>query len=454
MNSSKTSNYIYWVTFVAINGGFLFGLNMAGISGAISFLKEQFALSDLSLGFTVSSIMLGCLIGSWFAGGFSDKYGRKKALIVAAILFIVSALGCALSQSTIVFITSRIISGLAVGAVSVLCPTYISEIAPADKRGTLVSMQQFAIVTGILLAYVFDYFLLDFNYQWRLMMGIPAVFGLFFLTFLLSSFPESPRWLFNNNKEEKAKKILSNIFGSDYAESELKSMKDSTNQNETNSAKLSDLFNGRIFKVLVIGTFLAIFSQITGINAVINYAPTIFQKIGFGGGSALIQSIFIGIICLASTFIAIWLIDLKGRKVLLLFGSVGMTLGLAYLTYSFMFPNNKSLGILISILGYVAFYSASMAPVMWVVNSELFPNLYRGIAMSFATAVSWIFTILTVQFFPYMLNQLGGHLTFGFFGAFSLLSLLFVLKYIPETKGKSLEEIEKEMLSDKVSSNN
>jgi sugar porter (SP) family MFS transporter len=442
----KKSNYIYWITFVAINGGLLFGLNMAGISGAISFLKEQFALNDLSLGLTVSSIMLGCLVGSWFAGGLSDKYGRKKALIASAILFIISALGCALSQSIVSFIASRIMAGLAVGAVSVLCPTYISEIAPADKRGTLVSMQQFAIVTGILLAYIFDYFLLDFENQWRFMMGIPAVFGIFFLLFLMTSFPESPRWLLNNKKEQQAKAILTTILGNQLANKEIDNMQSSTNENIESTAKLGELFNHRMIRVLILGTCLAIFSQITGINAVINYAPTIFQKIGLGGDSALIQSIFIGIVCLVSTFVALWLIDKKGRKVLLLFGSVGMTLGLGYLTYSFLFPSKDSLGVLISILSYVAFYAASMAPVMWVVNSELFPNRYRGIAMSFATAVSWIFTILTVQFFPYMLNQLGGHFTFGFFGVFSLLSFLFVLKYIPETKGKSLEDIEKELL--------
>ena len=445
--NQTNTRFLYWITFVAVNGGLLFGLNMAGISGAIPFIQNQFALNDVALGLAVSSIMLGCLLGAWFVGGLSDKYGRKKMLSVSAILFIVSALGCALANSLPIFVVARLLAGIAVGAVSVLGPTYISEVAPASRRGTLVSYNQFAIVIGILLAYIIDYALLSSSIGWRLMMIVPFVFGLIFLVLLYVRFPESPRWLLKAGKKEQAIDIMCKIGGTDYAVEEMKNMEISLHNDKDKSQKvsISQLFKGKTGNVVLLGTLLATFQQITGINAVVNYAPSILQQTGVGGDTAMFQSILVGLVNFLFTLVAIWLVDRVGRKVLLLWGTAGMTLSLAYMVYSFTQGSGGGIGVLISLLGYIAFFAASLAPVMWVVTSEMYPNRIRGVAMSFSTAMSWFFAVLTVQFFPLAINKLGGALTFGAFAIFSILAFLFILKYIPETKGKTLEQIEKDL---------
>ena len=441
----KNYKYLYWITFIAVQSGLIFGLNMAGISGAVPFIKDYFSLSDVSLGAAVSSIMIGCLVGAMGIGSLSDKYGRKLMMMLAAILFMVSALGCALAESLPVFIISRFVAGLGVGAVSVLAPTYISEIAPAAKRGMLVSNNQFAIVIGILLAYVIDFGLVETINGWRYMMAIPFIFGLIFLVLLIVCFPESPRWLAKVGKYEKAKQVLVKIGGEQHAESELVNIKETLSCDNAEKVKFGELFKGKVAKVVLFGSLLAIFQQITGINAVISYAPTIFSQAGVAGDQALMQSILVGIVNFIFTVVALWLVDKKGRKVLLLWGTAGMTLSLAYMVYSFVGGSAGSIGVLISLLGYIAFFAASLAPVMWVVTSEIYPNRIRGLAMSFSTALSWACTFLAVQFFPWMLNNLGGGFTFGFFGVFSLIAFVFILLYIPETKGKSLEQIEKEL---------
>jgi len=437
---------LYWIVFVAVNGGFLFGLNMAGISGAVNSIQFSFNLSDGSLGTVVSILTLGCLFGALFTGHFADKYGRKKIMLFTSVLFAISALGCALSPSMLLLSISRVIAGIAVGAVSVVGPMYISEIAPASQRGTLVSFNQFAIVIGILLAYVFDYFLIDKVDGWRYMLAIPFVFSIVFLILLSTSLPESPRWLLSKRKKEKAMNVLKRIGGENYAQQEMQSMEQSINL-ETNTEKVSfiEIFQGKTGKVVLLGTLLAAFQQITGINAVVNYAPVIFEKTGVGGDTALLQSMLVGLVNFLATLVALWLVDKKGRKTLLLWGAAGMSLALGYLSYAFAF-NGSSTSILIALLAYIAFFAASFAPVMWVVTSEMFPNRVRGLALSFSTAISWLFTFLTVQFSPYILNQFGGAVLFGFFGLFSLLAFLFVKIWIPETKGKTLEQIEKEIL--------
>ena len=438
--------YLNWTTFVAINGGLLFGLNMAGISGAVSFIQEYFGLNDIALGLSVSSLTLGCLIGALFAGSLSDQYGRKRIMIITAFLFIISALGCSGAQTLTVFIISRIIGGLAVGAVSVLGPTYISEIAPASSRGKLVSYNQFAIVTGILLAYAVDYALVNEMQGWRFMLAVPVLFGLIYLILLNVSFPESPRWLVKAGEEKKAKDILERVGGEQYATEEITSISATLDKERTGkSAKFGDLFRGKMGYVLLLGTLLAAFQQITGINAVINYAPAIFTQTGVAADTALLQSIIVGVVNFLFTIVALWLVDTKGRKTLLLWGSAGMTISLAFLATTFTLEMIGGVWVLISILAYIAFFAASLAPVMWVVTSEMYPTKYRGAAMSFSTAVSWICTLIVVQFFPWILNNLGGMISFGIFALFSLLAYIFIKIYIPETKGKSLEQIEKEL---------
>jgi sugar porter (SP) family MFS transporter len=419
---------------------------MAGISGAIPFLREYFVLNDLVLGMAVSCIMVGCFIGAMFVGTFSDKYGRKKLMMLTAFLFMISALGCSFSHALWFFILSRIIGGIAVGAASVLGPTYISEIAPAERRGTLVSNNQLAIVIGILLAYVIDYGLVNVHNGWRYMLAVPFVFGVINLILLNISFPESPRWLAKTGRTVASYNVFAKIGGKDFADMELRSITTSLkNQVSSKEVQFNELFKGKLAYIMLLGTLLAIFQQITGINAVVNYAPSIFQKTGVGGDTALLQSIIVGFVNFIFTIVAVRLVDIWGRKALLLWGSAGMTASLVYLTLTFAFNSTNGLGVLISLLAYIAFFAESLAPVMWVVTSEMYPTRYRGIAMSFSTGVSWVFTMLVVQFFPWMLNNLGGMFSFGIFAGFSLLAFIFIKIYIPETKGKSLEQIESDL---------
>lgn len=444
MNNNR---YLYWITFVAINGGLLFGLNMAGIAGATDMIKSEFSLTDSGLGTVAALLTIGCLIGALFTGNFADKYGRKNVMIATAVLYIVSALGCALSNSFFMLAAFRVLSGIAVGATSVVGPLYISEISPAQKRGTLVSMNQFAITIGILLAYVIDYWVMDWGENsWRYMMVVPAIFGTVYLILLLTSFPKSPRWLLSKGRKEEAVKVLEKIGGKTLIESELPEMEESIFV-ERNKPKIrfSELFKGKTGKIVLIGTIIAALQQITGINAVIMFAPDIFQAAGSAKGGSMMQSMIVGLVNFLMTIVALWLVDRKGRKTLLLWGAAGMIFSLAYLTYAFSMPTQHGVSVLIALLVYISFFAASFAPVMWVIISEIYPNRIKGLAMSFSTAISWLCTFLTVYFAPVIQGALGLNYLFGIFGIFSVIAFVFVKIWIPETKGKSLEQIEIEL---------
>ena len=461
------SNYkhLYWIIFVATNGGLLFGLNMAGISGAVDSIQTIFSLNENALGIVVSSLIIGALIGSSATGFFIEKYGRKKVLILSSILFAISSLGSCVSSDYILLIAFRIIGGIGMGIISVLGPIYISEISIPEKRGMLVSLHQFSIVIGILMAYIFDYFLIDVANGWRYMLLIPFFFSILFLILIVAYLPESPRWLIARGKrldnsqiksekvdslkvkseklESEAYGILKSVHGADLAKKEVEEIKNSSSF-KGRKISFKEIFKGRIGKIVLLGVTLAIFQQIVGINAVINYAPIIFQKTGVSGNTALLQSVFIGVVNFLATIIALYFIDSKGRKTLLIWGAVGMTVTLAYISYAFAF-NENNLGILLAILAYIAFFAASFAPVLGVITSEMFSNNFRAVAMSLTGLVNWVGTFLVVQFAPYILNQFGGAILFGIFAICSFLSLIFVKIWIPETKGKSLEEIEREL---------
>lgn len=443
----SNNKYLYWITFVAINGGLLFGLNMAGISGAVDMIKGEFSLSDSGLGTVAALLTVGCLVGALFTGSFTEKYGRKNVMIFTAVVYIISAFGCAFSESATMLTILRVLSGLAVGATSVVAPMYISEIAPAHNRGRLVSFNQFAITIGIVLAYIFDYFLIGFGENsWRYMLAVPGVFGVFFLFFLIVKFPESPRWLLAHGKKDEAIKILTSIGGESLVKEELPEM-ESTLLAEQKKEKMSvgELFRGKTGKIVLIGTIIAALQQITGINAVIMFAPDIFQAAGSVKSDSVMQAMIVGLVNFLMTIVALWLVDKRGRKTLLLWGAVGMIASLAYLTLEFAKPLQNGTGVLIALLVYISFFAASFAPVMWVIISEIYPNRIKGLAMSFSTAVSWLCTFLTVYFAPVIHGALGLQYLFGIFGVFSILAFVFVKFWIPETKGKSLEQIEKEL---------
>jgi MFS transporter, SP family, arabinose:H+ symporter len=440
---TKSNIYLLTATIVAALGGLLFGFDTAVISGTTPYLRTYFNLSDISLGWAVSSLLVGAIIGVVSARKPGDLIGRRKTLMVSAVLFFISALGSALSTHLWVFILFRFAGGLAVGTASMLSPMYISEISPSKFRGQLVSLNQLAIVIGILLAFYSNYLLVDTgenNWRWMLaVMGLPSL--LFFVSLLFV--PASPRWLAQKNRLDEAYRILEKINGEAIAKEELTSIQ-KTIATETKSV-LSEVFSHRIRPVLWMGILLAVFQQATGINSIMYYAPIIFEKVGTGLESALIQTTIIGGINLIFTIIAIWLIDRVGRKPLLIGGSIGMILSLSGISLTFYLGHFEGNLLLALILMYIASFAVSLGPVTWVVISEIFPNKLRSTAMSVAIVALWIACFIVTLTFPAMLNRLGGAGTFLVFNIVCVLMLLFIVFKVPETKGRSLEELEKQL---------
>ena len=444
MSSSK-KNYVLLISSIAALGGLLFGFDTAVISGTTPFIKPYFKLDDIWLGWTVSSLLFGCIIGVVSAGKPGDIFGRKKTLMAAAFLFFVSALGSALASSLVVFILYRILGGLGVGIASMLSPMYISEISPAEKRGRLVSVNQLAIVIGILLAFISNALLVDTginNWRWMLaVMGLPALLFFIFLFFA----PESPRWLVQKGFSGKAFIILEKVNGNEAARKELKAIEDSIAEEE-DTGTFREVFSPRMRPVLIIGVFLCVFSQITGINSIMYYAPVIFQSIGSGASSAVTQTAIIGGGNLIFTFVAISLVDRLGRKPLLIGGVSGMIVSLTSIAAAFFLNRTEGYIILVLILMYIASFSASVGAVTWVIVSEIFPNKLRSKAMSVSIVSLWMANFLLILVFPLMLNRLGGAASFLFFDVMCVILLLFIIIKLPETKGKSLEELEKILL--------
>lgn len=441
------SKYLYWITFVAVNGGLLFGLNMAGIAGATDMIKSEFSLSDSGLGTVAALLTIGCLVGALFTGNIADKIGRKKVMILTAIMYVIAGLGAAFSESSTMLTVFRVLSGMAVGATSVVGPMYISEIAPAARRGRLVSLNQFAITLGIVLAYGFDFLVMDMGENsWRYMLSVPAFAGVVYLLFLLISFPESPRWLLSVSRRQEALTIFAKIGGESLTKEVLSEIERSVSSDlHKTKVRLSELLSGKQGKIVLIGTLIAALQQITGINAVIMFSPDIFQVAGSAKGDSMMQAMIVGLVNFLMTIVALWLVDRKGRKTLLLWGAAGMTVSLAYLAREFSQPVQQGAGVLIALLVYISFFAASFAPVMWVIISEIYPGRIKGVAMSLSTAVSWLCTFLTVYFAPVIQGTLGLNYLFGIFGFFSIIAFVFVKIWIPETKGKTLEQIEREL---------
>ncbi|TLV03918.1 sugar porter family MFS transporter [Dyadobacter luticola] len=444
--TAKNTPYILLLTSVAAFGGFLFGYDTAVIAGAIGYLQIKFNLSPLMVGWAASSAIWGCVLGAMSAGYLSDQYGRKVVLIATAILFALPAYGSAVVNDLTSFIIMRLLGGIGVGAASMLCPMYISEIAPSNIRGRLVTFYQLAIVLGINIIYVINLKISQagdeaWNIEsgWRYMLGsevIPA--ALFFI--LLFFVPESPRWLASKSKDAEAKRILEKINGKPAAEEIYAEIAESLHDEK---GSLKDLLDQKLRKPLLIGVILSLFSQITGINAVIYYAPEIFKSIGFGAESAFMQTIIIGVVNLLFTLVAIWLIDRAGRRSLLIWGVAGMVICLFATGICFYFNFKNGPWLLIFILGYIASFAVSLGPIPWVMMSEIFPTKIRGIAMSLATLVLWIGVVAITQLTPYFLKNFGGAVTFWIFMVNAVIIWIFTFKNIPETKGRTLEEIEK-----------
>ena len=443
--------YIWLVCIVAALGGLLFGYDTAVISGAIGFLQKRFELDPKWTGWAASSALLGCIAGVALAGLLSDWLGRKKTLIFAAILFLISGIGTAVPRNLAEFVIFRIIGGVGVGAASITSPMYIAEISPARIRGRMVSVNQFAIVWGMLLVYFVNYFIAQFgdetwNVQrgWRWMMGTEALPSVVLLV-LMFLVPESPRWLTKQGREGQALVILTKVDGQRHAQTEMAAIKGAISRE---SESVAQLFQPGMRIVLVIGVVLAVLQQVTGINVFMYYGPEIFKKLGTGTDTALLQTVVVGAVNLTFTIVAIWTVDRLGRKPLMIIGASGMGISLFAMGLS-AFYQKTELWFLLFILGYIASFALSIGPVTWVILSEIFPTRIRGRAMAIATVCLWAANYVVSQTFPMMnenvwlVGKFNRAFPFWVYGGLCAVLVVFVLLCVPETKGKTLEEIEK-----------
>lgn len=443
--------YMYLCSFTAALGGLLFGFDTAVISGTIPFITEYFKLTDAMLGWAVSSAMVGCIIGSMTVGRPGDKYGRKLMLKILAILFILSAIGSALSRSLEVLVIYRFIGGLAIGGASVIAPLYISEISPAKIRGRLVGINQLAIVTGILCAFFSNYLLIDTgenNWRWMFMAGaLPAV-AFFILLFFISP---SPRWLVIAGKPGLARDVITRLNPGENVDGIMDEIEKSIKR-EVVQMNILALFRKPYLRIVIVGISVMMFAALTGVNTLMYYAPTIFQSAGFSNDSALYQTIFLGTTNLVFTIIGMLLIDKLGRKTLLLAGALGMTLFLTLIFLTLTFGVFSSAVLLAWMIGYQAMFAGTMGVVVWVLVSEIFPNNIRARALSIGSFTNWVFNALISYLFPVISGaigkvsgekQVGVGVVFAFYASITLISFFYYKKYLVETKEKSLEELEK-----------
>ena len=444
--------YVFRLASVAALGGLLFGYDTAVISGAIGYLSDHFVLDAHVRGWAASSALIGCIIGACFAGMLSDWLGRKKVLILSAVLFTVSALLSAMPQTITQFAIARILGGFGVGAASMLSPLYIAEVAPASIRGRLVSLNQLTIVGGMLVVYFVNALIARYgmmlggeawniDFGWRWMFASETLPALLFF-FLLFTVPESPRWLVTNGRLEEAHAILARINGRVQADASLEEI---TNAIAHEDKSITQLFKPGMRLALFIGITLAVLQQVTGINVVLYYAPEIFKSVGRAADTAIYETVIVGLVNVSFTIVAIWVVDRIGRKLLLLAASAGMGFSLTALGLAFQFEKFEGPLVLFLVLAYVASFAVAMGPVVWVVLSEIFPTRVRGTAMSIATVSLWIACYAVSQTFPWLLERFSGN-SFFLYGAMCVICFFFVWRFVPRTEGKTLEEIEQQWL--------
>ncbi|MCI0491768.1 MAG: sugar porter family MFS transporter [Planctomycetes bacterium] len=453
--------YIWMISLVAALGGLLFGWDWVVIGGAKPFFERYFELKDPALvGWANSCALIGCFVGSLIAGALSDRYGRKRLLIFSALLFAVTSIGNGLAHSFTVFITWRIAGGVAIGLASNLSPMYIAEVAPAQMRGKLVSVNQLTIVIGILLAQLINWALVRnlspgatdelirtswFGQTgWRWMFGLTAVPSVLFLLgmFLV---PESPRWLAKNGKRDRARAVLTKIGGERYACEAVADIESTLAQEKSRHARFGDLVDPRMRKVLALGVILAVFQQWCGINVIFNYAEEIFRAAGYDISDVLKNIAWTGSVNLLFTFVALGTVDRVGRRPLMLIGAAG--LAVIYFAMGACYRSHVTgLPMLLLVLAAIGCYAMSLAPVTWVVISEIFPNRIRGAAMSVAVSSLWLACFILTYTFPLLNERLGPAGTFWLYAAVCAAGFVFILARLPETKGQTLEDIERQLV--------
>ncbi|MBN1607337.1 MAG: sugar porter family MFS transporter [Polyangiaceae bacterium] len=460
---STNFGFVILITLVATIGGFLFGYDSGVINGTVKGLQQAFHSDSVATGFNVASLLLGCAAGAFFAGWLADKFGRRTILIVASICFAVSALGSGFAGSSLEFILYRLLGGLGVGAASVLAPAYISEVAPAKYRGTLSSIQQIAIITGLFASALSNYLLahvagestsiLAWGFPaWRWMFWVMVVPSVLFFVSLLT-IPESPRYLVASRKKDKALKVLTRLMGAE-AQTKLEEI-DASLVADHHRPKLTDILdNRRLFRPIVwVGIGLASFQQLVGINVVFYYSAVVWGAAGFAEDRALLTTVITNAASIVACIIATTLIDRVGRKPLLLIGSIGMAVTLGILAVVFGTASGSANGALelsgtsgpialVSMILYAMLFNVSWGPVMWVMLGEMFPNQIRGSGLAVSGLSQWMSNFAITMTFPLLLTNIGLGGSYGIYTAFAIISIFFVVKLIHETKGKELEQMQ------------
>jgi sugar porter (SP) family MFS transporter len=436
---NQVKGFMFYVAFVASLGGLLFGFDTAVISGAEKAIQSIYGLGDFSHGFTMAIALIGTIIGALICGNPTERYGRLPSLRVIATFYFISALGSALIINWYSFMFFRFLGGLAIGASSVVGPMYIAEISPSNWRGRFVAFFQFNIVLGIVLAYLSNYCISGVAHDWQWMLGVCSVPAMAFWL-LLFTVPESPRWLVHHAQEEKAHAVLVKT-----GEPNVKREIDEIRQSIVSTGSAGGrLFQKKYSKPILIAFLIATFNQLAGINAILYYAPRIFELSGVFREGALIQSIIIGLTNLTFTLLGMAIIDKVGRKKLIYVGSIGMFIALSLVSYGFYAEKFAGYYMLICLMSFIAFFAISLGATIWVVISEVFPNSVRAKGQVLGSMTHWLWAALLTWFFPMFLS-IGGTYIFGFFAVAVLCSFFFAL-WMPETQNKSLEQIQKELI--------
>ncbi|SDQ67266.1 MFS transporter, SP family, sugar:H+ symporter [Pseudoxanthomonas sp. CF385] len=462
--SGENTRFIILISCVATIGGFLFGFDSGVINGTIDGLKQTFQSSSAGIGFEVASMLLGCAFGAFVAGRLADQWGRRSVLIISAVLFLLSAIGAGAAHTSLLFIAARVLGGFAVGAASVISPAYIAEVAPARYRGRLATVQQIAIISGLFAAFLSNYLLAKAagastevlwggHAAWRWMFWMQAIPSLLFLVLLLT-IPESPRYLVVKRRKDEALRVLTRLFGGAEAQAKLAEIDASLSQDH-HRPQLSDLKNkttGKIRPIVWVGIGLATFQQLVGINVVFYYGAVLWQAVGFSENDALLINVLSGALSIGACIVTVLLIDRIGRKPLLWIGSAGMAVSLALVVVAFasgslvdghlQLPEGMGTLALVAANIYVIFFNMSWGPVMWVMLGEMFPNQIRGSALAVAGAAQWTSNFAITVTFPILLGSIGLAGAYSLYTLAAIVSVFFVLKFVHETRGKELEQME------------
>jgi SP family galactose:H+ symporter-like MFS transporter len=440
-SEKHTGRFVYAAAAISALGGMLFGYDTGVISGAILFVEQDFGLSDFMVGAVVSAVLLGAAVGAAFGGDLADHVGRRKVIILAAVIFALGAVGTALAPNVLLLLFGRVVVGIAIGVASITAPLYISEVSPSKARGSLVSLNQLAITIGIVVSYLVDYGLADIQ-GWRYMFGLAAIPAVI-LGLGMLPLPDSPRFLVKHGQLDDARAVLKRIRSKAEVDDELNEIQASLKEQRTGRA---EFFNPLVKPALIIGISLAIFQQTTGINTVIYYSPKIFQFAGIlSASSAILATVAVGVVNVVMTIAAIMLLDRVGRRPLLLVGLAGMIFSLGLLGTAFLLPSlSGMLGdmALVGLMLYVAFFAIGLGPVFWLLISEIYPLKVRGLAMSIAGEANWGSNLIIAFTFLTLIQLLGRSGTFWLYASIGIGAWIFTYLLVPETKGRTLEEIE------------